>query len=391
MDEQAYKALYGHLEVTLNRRINGLHKTAHPDNARELERFVAHLRAKGISPARQLIYVERVGKFARFLKTPFRTTSRSEMEAVVERMRKHEGAWSMHTHGTCIRAFYRWLFELEQDERLPDCIRWFRTKGPPSTLRNEDLPTEEEVARMISAARSERQKLFVSLIFECGPRPGETMSIRARDVKLKALHAKIYVSGKTRGTLGERPITVVKSFSLLKSVVSSLKPSDFLFANRFGGPWSLVYGCNLVQQLARKAGVKKHLTPYRFRHRAATWTYSKVGGPLGSQQIGHVSGSRMIQRYLHLGEDAAEKGIMKAYGIAEDAEQASGNCPSCNRPYGYAELVCNCGQPLTAEGELLVETKEDKKTEDLEKRLKCLEALVELERRLDTFCKKKRV
>ena len=87
-------------------------------------------------------------------------------------------------------------------------IKFLTLIKPKDTLTREDLPTDEEVKKLILAcADSARDKAMLSVHAEAGTRIGELLGMSIKDVTIDKYGAIIKVDGKT----GVRPIRIVNS------------------------------------------------------------------------------------------------------------------------------------------------------------------------------------
>ena len=91
-------------------------------------------------------------------------------------------------------------------------IRFITLKKPKDKLTREDLPTDEELQKILSTcADSSRDKAMLSVHAEAGTRIGELLGMKIRDFTMDKNGGIIKVDGKT----GVRPIRMVKSVPYL--------------------------------------------------------------------------------------------------------------------------------------------------------------------------------
>ncbi len=359
MDEEAFEAIYRGIDNRIAGALRKIEKEALPANYEAIRRFDAHLEAKGLSKHRRLTCLNRIGNMARKLKVGFKEATREDLEPLVADVRKRESQASVFTYAACIRPFYRWLFGLEPEDKLPAAIAWFKETKPINKLRKEDLPTEEEVASLVAAAPDLTMKTLISFAFETGARPAELLSLRGKDIHINGVSAKCYISGKTRKHTGERNVFCVRSYTLLRMLADSLKsPEDLLFRKKTGRAFTGADYTHALQRIAVRAGVKKHLTPYTLRHARATLSYRDLGEQVAKKMLGHSPDSSMARTYVHLADDDVEDAILRANGLTPEKERVeSTKCPICKQPSYYGEKICSkCSSPLTLEGAVKVDS-----------------------------------
>jgi integrase/recombinase XerD len=167
--------------------------------------------------------------------------------------------------------------------------RSIRVKKPKDTLA-ERLLTEEEVARLIDAVKSDRDKAFLRFLFATGLRVAEAVSVTWDDLSWDeedrcwlTVYGK---GGKTRAV--EVPGTVVGELVRL-----------WRGRERTGRLWP--FSVRTAQRLLEKArvAVGRPVSPHWLRHARATAAIRR-GAPIHLVQrtLGHASPTTTM-RYLH--------------------------------------------------------------------------------------------
>jgi integrase len=195
-----------------------------------------------------------------------------------------------------------------------------------------DLPTPDEIRRIIHAAPERWRPLLVTAAFT-GLRSSELRGLRWNDVDLKRgeLHVRqradrFHVIGKLKSQAGERTIpigpyaaNVLRSWKLAcpKSELGLVFPTD---KGRIAHHWSLIQSALIPAQLAAGAvaanGEAKYTGLHALRHFYASWCINRrVDGGLElplklvQTRLGHASIQMTADRYGHLfprGDDGAE-------------------------------------------------------------------------------------
>ena len=261
-----------------------------------------------------------------------------------------------------LKRFFQWL--RAPPEEYP---KWRRKHVYPpevedltATLKKKDmiLPsnlfTPEDVASLLSACEHPMLSAFVAFMDEVGPREGEALSMTMGSVEFNGTD----VICKLRGKTGERQIYLVKSVSMLSRWLDlhpfKAEPNAALWLNlsnrRRHEPWNCRACECALESLARKAGVRKRVYPYLFRHSAATrdarlgFTESQL-----CLKYGWVLGSRMPRIYLHLAGTDLRRKIMEVYGGTEvdRPKPQTLKCPRCSAANHPGQNYCfTCGSPL---------------------------------------------
>lgn len=140
---------------------------------------------------------------------------------------------------------------------------------PRKGLRLPTVLSAESVQRLIVAAPSLKEKLFLSLLYATGVRVSEGVSVRFADVDVDRRQLKV-VQGKGRH---DRLVTLPESLApVLERLARTSRPQDFLFASpenparhicpRTAQRW--------VQRAARLADLPSTTTCHSLRHSFAT-------------------------------------------------------------------------------------------------------------------------
>ncbi len=193
---------------------------------------------------------------------------------------------------------------------------YFRYKGLDtankltSPKRPKQMPkylSEEEVKRLLEVSRENpRDYAIISLLAYSGLRVSELCNLRLEDVDFN--ERVIYVhSGK-----GDRDRIVVVSARVIEAIQDYLltreDDMEYLFSSQKSEKISRVQVFRIVKKYAKKAGIKKEVTPHVLRHTLAT-TLLRRGVDIRfiQQFLGHSSVAT-TQIYTHV-DDALLKSV----------------------------------------------------------------------------------
>jgi len=259
-----------------------------------------------------------------------------------------------------IRQFFQWLYDMPRGQ-YPECVRWINVrqiKGS-SELRSEDLPTSNEVTRMIECTENPRDRALISLLAESGARIGEVSMIRLKDISWNPNGFILTLKGKT----GQRQIPLCGCAVNLKDWINNFHPykNDSrapLFVNpdrRNGMVTNLMASgiSRIVRRVARRSDTEKriHVYPHIFRHLRATqlaeagWNEMMLREYFGWSRI-----SNMPAIYIHMSRRSLSDKYYQMYGKVEpepkktqifEEPKVCGMCGMQN-PHGYCFcLRCN--------------------------------------------------
>lgn len=256
---------------------------------------------------------------------------------------------------TLVKQFYKHL--LGEDSFYPRQVAWIKTtSSKKGMMLPEDLLTEKDIAKLLDAARSPRDRAIIALLFDSGIRAGELLSMRKKDVDLDSDPAHITVSGKT----GMRQIPILFSAQYLAQYLSLLKefgPNDRLW--RGMGPFvnreaTLERGglATLIKKIGKRAGIGKNIYAHLFRHSRA----SNYANRLTEQQLkvffGWTGDSKMVATYVHLSGRDIDNAVLQANGVAPKEKPDSTTltvkpCPRCGLANTVTSTYCaRCGAAL---------------------------------------------
>jgi len=322
-------------------------------NSELIKRFEDYCFSEGLSEARVVKYLQSLRKIAEWLGKDFDKATKEDIERLVKRLERSDySAWTKHDYKVALKRFYRWL----NGGDYPPEVKWIKTtlKSKDSILP-EDLLTEDEVMKLVDSADSLRDKAFIITLYESGARIGELGSMRLRDVSFKQGYATLMLKGKT----GSRRVIVVAAMPYLqawmenhplKSEFESPLWVNMGTVNRYKA-MSYPALAKVLKVAARKAGLKKRVTPHKLRHSRATFLAKKITEAQMNQLFGWKQGSEMPSIYVHLSGRDIDDAILGVYGLKkvkdEKPKLTPRICPRCNATNAYDAKFCSkCGLAL---------------------------------------------
>ncbi len=162
--------------------------------------------------------------------------------------------------------------------------------------------TEDEVRKLLSATRDNpRDYAILSFLAYSGLRVSELCNLKLEDVDFQERVVRVR-SGK-----GDKDRIVVISPRAVEALQEYINTRDdsleYLFASRKSERISRVHVFRIVRKYAKKAGIKKDVTPHVLRHTLAT-TLLKRGVDIRyiQQFLGHSSVAT-TQIYTHVNDE----------------------------------------------------------------------------------------
>ena len=158
----------------------------------------------------------------------------------------------------------------------------------------------------IDASKPEgmRNKAILELLYGCGLRVTELVSLRISDLHVQQEYIKVIGKGNKERIIpiGETALKFIGIYLNQIRVHLDIKKGneDYIFLNRSGTQLSRISVFTMIKALAEKTGLKKSISPHTFRHSFATHLI-EGGADLRAVQemLGHSS-ITTTEIYTHL-------------------------------------------------------------------------------------------
>jgi len=224
---------------------------------------------------------------------------------------------TVHRKAACLRSFYRHLRREDAIEDDPAA----RLETPRKGKKLPEVLSYAEVQRLLAQPRGDdpvtiRDRALLELMYACGLRASETISLDVSDVDLE--HGIVRARGKGSK---ERLVPIGgKAVAAVRVYLRSGRPGLVrdhgerkLFLNFRGGPLTRQGLYKIVLRHAETAGLANRMSPHTLRHSFAT--HLLAGGcDLRSVQemLGHADLST-TQLYTHLSGEELKEAYFKAH------------------------------------------------------------------------------
>lgn len=215
-----------------------------------------------------------------------------------------------------IKAFYKFLL-------LDDLISVDPTELIESAKTRKKLPvtlSNEEVESIISAIdlskpEGERNKAIIEVLYGCGLRVTELITLRISDLFLDEGFIRVVGKGDKQrlvpiGGLATKQVNIyMKQIRPLQTI--QYGQEDILFLNRRGKQLTRMMIFTILKRLAEKTGLQKSISPHTLRHSFATELVRR-GADLRAVQemLGHES-ITTTEIYTHLNRQDLKDSIIQ--------------------------------------------------------------------------------
>ena len=203
-----------------------------------------------------------------------------------------------------IRNFY--LF-LQKREVISFIIPEIKT--PKIGIKLPNYLTIEEVDKLLSIPdintfKGLRDKTMLEIMYSCGLRVSELISLKKKDINIKNSFIRIIGKGNKERIIpiGEIALEYLNKYFELLSYNSKLNNSKNVFINKNGLPLTRQYFFKIIKYYSIKANINKNISPHTLRHSFATHLLEN-GAPLIAVKnlLGHES-INTTQIYTHVNE-----------------------------------------------------------------------------------------
>jgi integrase/recombinase XerD len=254
-----------------------------------LSGFTEHMKVKNYSPASIAVYSEHLPGLFSHLKeqgiTDVKRVSRDHLQGYLLMITEHtssrtKGKYSVGTICTKTRAMKRFFQYLEDSGTI--LINPAEHIKEPKTEKRlpRSILSEEEVKKILAQPRLNtinglRARAIIEVLYSTGIRLEELMNLTIFDCDLQGGLLRV-----NKGKFAkDRVVPLGKhAVKFLKEYITRIRPQQTkknktlrnLFVSRFSDPLSKQVIELMVRDYAKKAGIKKKITPHTFRHTFAT-------------------------------------------------------------------------------------------------------------------------
>lgn len=262
------------------------------DNQEALRRFEAYLQRRYPGRRTPIDYVCDIRQFQQACPKPWDTVTIHDMDAFVEQM--HKAKLKPTTIRRRVVALKVYFDFLAAEEDQPDHANPVHLKRHAGKL-GRHLPrglSDAEVARLLAALKTERDRALVTLMLRGGLRVSEVVALTLQDIWLPLLPgapACLRVLGKGQkeriAYLSTEATTTLKAWLAVRPTVDM----PALFLNEHRQPLTVAG----VQWLLRGYGeqVAIDLTPHRLRH---TFARQLIEAKMPVESLSHLLGHAQI-------------------------------------------------------------------------------------------------
>ncbi len=214
-----------------------------------------------------------------------------------------------------IKSFYRFLLldsyiTIDPTELLETPKIGFKL---PEVLTVNEINSILETIDL-SKAEGQRNRAMLEVLYSCGLRVSELITLRYPDVYFEEGFIKVEGKGSKQRLvpISETALHEIKNYLYDRNLIPVKKGfDDILFLSRRGTALSRLMVFHIIKQQTEKAGIKKNVSPHTFRHSFATHL---LEGGANLRAIQEMMGHEQItttEIYTHIDREFLRKEILE--------------------------------------------------------------------------------
>ena len=256
--------------------------------------------------------IEKFMRYAQSKKKDISSISREELMNFLMQLKKDGlAATSIARNLASLKTFWKFL---TMERIVPENVAAV-IETPKTWKTIPDVLNRQEVEKLLGAPSRKgltgaRDKAILELMYATGLRVSEVKDLKKANVNLEAGFVKCSGKGGKERVV---PLGRVAKEAIERYVATSRKKllgkkeDEHLFLSRLGKKLSRQSIWKIIQKYAKKAGIKKHITPHTLRHSFATHLLEGGAELRGVQEmLGHADIST-TQIYTHINKDKLKK------------------------------------------------------------------------------------
>jgi integrase/recombinase XerD len=228
-----------------------------------INKFKNELNIEGYSQKTIDIYILYLNLFEKFIKKDLILANNNDIINYLSFLKteKKVSSSTLNLFLSIIKHFYNDFLKKNIDLNL---------KIPKKAKKIPVYLTPDEIKKMLNTIKNKRNKLIIEFIYSTGVRISECINM-----KLENLDLKEYIGNVINGKGGkDRVIILSKNWvedykKYLNNRNKKIK-SEYVFCRYDGKPLSPDTIQKFTKDIAKKAGIKKNISPHKLRHSFAT-------------------------------------------------------------------------------------------------------------------------
>ncbi|MFO7968047.1 MAG: tyrosine-type recombinase/integrase [Archaeoglobaceae archaeon] len=333
------------------------------ENVKTIKGFNDYLRAlRSVNIDRRQFYIGRLSILAKWFDKPFMEATRDDILKIQGMIEEGDYTeWTKHDYLLTLKKFFQWLYRDQlshyhwKSTEYPDVIRDIHVSvGKDANKLPKNLPGKDKVKKMVDNCNNSRNRAIFMTLFDGGFRVGEFLNIKVGDLERKTRGISLIVHGKT----GSRHVLMPMAEPYINRWLEdhpNPQNNSYLWVNigNYNRKKPLEYRAlsKILKSARDKAGLSCEINPHAFRKASASFYAQHLNEIQMCDRYGWVYGSDMPRIYIRSSGKETDNAVLRAHGLAEEAETDEGLkprvCNRCSTANPYDSKWCrNCGMVL---------------------------------------------
>lgn len=195
-----------------------------------------------------------------------------------------------------IKFYYEKILEREK--------QYYALHRPRKEHKLPKVLSKNEVKAILTSCNNIKHQCILMLIYSAGLRRSELIDLKVTDIDSERMVINIIDAKAKKDRIS---LLSENMLQLLRKYYKEFRPKKYLFEGAGGGKYSPTSVANILKNAARKAGIKKTVTPHMLRHSFATHLLEQGTDLRYIQELlGHNS-SKTTEIYTHVSKKAIDK------------------------------------------------------------------------------------
>jgi integrase/recombinase XerD len=325
-----------------------------------------------------------------YLKKPFEKATKEDLKQYIKYLNDNNKAvTSISRLKVTIRSFYKWMYGIKEKHKFPEVVDdpVLVPEATKSTKRKIDMPTKEDIVKLVNACYSTQHKALLMVLAESGARCEEITSANIESVSFDDRGIKLFTE---KSKSKERYIRLIHSVPFLEAWLkehpykSDSKAPLFIsfrrgaeFTGKRLNPKAISEMIKRIQKRVPELKDKR-LHAHILRHFAITTRWNE-GMRTETNALRHGITTETLRKvYLHYDDKEADEEYSNLQGvkksdiemIREQEERqrlAPKKCEYCGAINPFNNSYCSdCSRPLDVTTFIKVEEEQTQKVKQLE-------------------------
>ncbi|MBI2449018.1 tyrosine-type recombinase/integrase [Candidatus Pacearchaeota archaeon] len=279
------------------------------DNKEALEKLTSELRLRGFSELTIRNYCFFNDKFFSYSQKNIENLTENDVKDYLSNLLKDKSKSTVSLAVSAIRFMFQEILKKQLSNiKIPK-----KEKKLPTVL------TKEEVKQLLNSCDTKKSHLIISLLYSSGLRVSELVNLKPEDLDIEES------TGWVRRGKGKKDRLFIMSKEISKQLSFYLENSvnSYIFSKY--KPLTTRNIQKIVSSVAKKAGIKKRVTPHTLRHSFATHLLEQGTDIRIIQEILGHSNLQTTQLYTHISKEQIKQ-VKNPFDalkdvIAKDANQ----------------------------------------------------------------------